>query len=117
MNHFEVDVISSIAALDNVVWWYRNDEKLKKNVSFYLNGFINYYPDFIVHLKSGKTLLIESKGSFLDKEEVKRKIQLAQLWESAAGRQKFRHFMIFEHDTNIEGAHGLAHALGLIKQL
>lgn len=62
MNGFEVDVISSIAALDNVVWWYRNDEKLKKNISFYLNGFINYFPDFIVHLRSGKTLLIESKG-------------------------------------------------------
>ena len=117
MNNFEIDVIGSIAALDNVVWWYRNDEKLKKNISFYLNGFINYYPDFIVHLKSGKTLLIESKGSFLDKDEIKRKIQLAQLWESLAGRQKFRHFMIFEHDSNIEGAHGLGHALELIKQL
>ena len=48
---------------------------------------------------------------------VKRKIQLAQLWESLAGRQKFRHFMIFEHDSDIEGAHGLGHALELIKQL
>lgn len=117
MNGFELDVISSIAALENVHWWYRNDEKLKKNVSFYLNGFVNYYPDFIVRLKSGKILLIESKGGHLDKDEIKRKIELAQLWQASAGRQQFRHFMIFEHDPNVQDAHGLAQALDLIGQL
>lgn len=59
MDGFEYRVISQIANLDNVKYWHRN---LERGKGFYINGFINHYPDFIIKMKSGKILLIEVKG-------------------------------------------------------
>ena len=60
-----------------------------------LNGFVNHYPDFIIQTKSGKTVLLETKGDHLDAEQ---KIRLGGLWASKAGND-YRYFMVYERRT------------------
>lgn len=48
VNDFESKVISAISNEDNVYFWHRNQERGK---GFFINGFINHYPDFIIVLK------------------------------------------------------------------
>jgi type III restriction enzyme len=106
-NNFEDDLISKIAALDNVVFWHRIDEKKRKQ-SFYLNGFINHYPDFLVYTKSGKIVLIEAKGDHLDGSDASLKLKLGKLWEnySRVFGNKYAYFMVFQHSP-IPNAHSL----------
>lgn len=61
VNGFEYDAIAAIADNSNVLFWHRNRERK----DFAINGFINHYPDFIVKMKSGVTLIIETKGDHL----------------------------------------------------
>ena len=96
MNKFELKVITEIASLPNIEWWHRVIEKK----DFVINGFINHYPDFIVKTKSGKILLIEAKGDYLDGSDSKQKVQLGRAWQNNAGNE-YRYFMVFEN-TDIE---------------
>lgn len=98
VNDFEYIVISAIADNPNVLFWHRNREKKE----FFINGFINHYPDFIVRMMSGRTILIETKGDFLDNEESKNKIWLGNKWADKAG-DAYRYFMVFEN-KEVEGA-------------
>lgn len=106
-NNFEDDLIAKIAALDNVVFWHRIDEKKRKQ-SFYLNGFINHYPDFLVYTQSGKIVLIEAKGDHLDGSDASLKLKLGKLWEnhSRVFGNKYAYFMVFQHSP-IPNAHSL----------
>lgn len=111
MNNFEGKVINELANLENVVFWH----KIIERKGFRINGFLNHYPDFLLLTKSGKILLVESKGDNLDNSDSMRKLRLAQLWTSKAGND-YRYFMIF--DTNpIENAHRLDEATRLIAQM
>ena len=96
MNKFELKVITEIASLPNIEWWHRVIEKK----DFVINGFINHYPDFIVKTKSGKILLIEAKGDYLDGSDSRQKVQLGRAWQNNAGNE-YRYFMVFEN-TDIE---------------
>ncbi|WP_204458181.1 hypothetical protein [Barnesiella sp. CU968] len=98
VNGFEYDAIAAIAEHPNVFFWHRNRDKKE----FVLNGFINHYPDFIVRMKSGRTLLIETKGDHLANAESVDKIKLGNKWADLAG-DKFRYFMVFE-SKEVEGA-------------
>lgn len=98
VNGFEYDAIAAIAEHPNVLFWHRNRDKKE----FVLNGFINHYPDFIVRMKSGRTLLIETKGDHLANAESVDKIKLGNKWADLAG-DKFRYFMVFE-SKEVEGA-------------
>jgi type III restriction enzyme len=111
MNEFEARVINDIANLENVLFWHRNIERK----GFRLNGFINHYPDFIVVLKSGRILLVESKGDDRDNSDSQRKIKLGERWESKAGNN-FRYLMIFDN-IQLDGAHRLNDAVKLISQM
>ena len=64
-NDFEYDVIFAIACNENVHFWHRNPDRK----GFCLNGFINHYPDFIIRMKSGRTLLVETKGDHLANDD------------------------------------------------
>lgn len=92
VNGFEERVISAIANDDNVLFWHRNQERGK---GFFINGFINHYPDFIVKLKSGHVLLIETKGDDRDNSDSERKLELGKMWANNAG-QFFRYYMVFD---------------------
>lgn len=111
VNGFEYDAIAAIAEHPNVFFWHRNRDKKE----FVLNGFINHYPDFIVRMKSGRTLLIETKGDHLANAESVDKIKLGNKWADLAG-DKFRYFMVFE-SKKVEGAITLKTLLQYLNEL
>lgn len=108
VNGFEKEVINDVANLGTVEFWFRNVEKKH----FYINGFINHYPDFIVKMKSGKIVLVETKGDHLDAKD---KIDLGNLWKSKAGND-FRYFMVYD-DRNVEGSMTKADFLEIMRNL
>jgi type III restriction enzyme len=108
MNGFEERVINEIGNMPNIAFWTRNIERK----GFRINGFVNHYPDFIIQTKSGKTLLLETKGDHLDAEP---KIRLGGLWASKAGNN-YRYFMVYEKRTVI-GAYKLDEFLNIIKDI
>ncbi|MDO9154881.1 MAG: DEAD/DEAH box helicase family protein [Paludibacter sp.] len=108
MNGFEERVINEIGNMTNIAFWTRNIERK----GFRINGFVNHYPDFIIQTKSGKTLLLETKGDHLDAEP---KIRLGGLWASKAGNN-YRYFMVYERRT-VDGAYKLENFLNIIKDI
>jgi type III restriction enzyme len=108
MNGFEERVINEIGNMTNISFWTRNIERK----GFRINGFVNHYPDFIIQTKSGKTILLETKGDHLDAEQ---KIRLGGLWASKAGNN-YRYFMVYERRT-VDGAYKLEDFLNIIKNI
>lgn len=111
VNDFEYDVISSIADCPNVLFWHRNMEKK----GFCINGFINHYPDFIVRMKSGKTILIETKGDHLENEDSMNKIGLGNKWADLAG-DDYKYFMVFQ-SKEVDGAITVKQLLQYLNEL
>lgn len=108
MNDFEARVINEIANMQNISFWTRNIERK----GFRINGFVNHYPDFIIQTKSGKTVLLETKGDHLDAEQ---KIRLGNLWASKAGNN-YRYFMVYDRRT-VDGAYKLEDFINIIKEI
>jgi len=108
MNGFEERVINEIGNMTNIAFWTRNIERK----GFRINGFINHYPDFIIQTKSGKTIVLETKGDHLDAEQ---KIRLGSLWASKAGNQ-YRYFMVYDRRT-VDGAYNLENFINIIKEI
>lgn len=108
MNGFEERVINEIGNMTNIAFWTRNIERK----GFRINGFVNHFPDFIIQTKSGKTILLETKGDHLDAEQ---KIRLGQLWAGKAGNN-YRYFMVYERRT-VDGAYKLEDFLNIIKDI
>jgi len=112
MNNFEQDIIMKISNLETVAFWHRNIEKS----GFCINGFkSNHYPDFIVQMKNGKTIIIETKGDHLDGSDSKQKLELGQTWANKCG-SKFRYFMVFE-TKKLEGAKTVSELIDILKEL
>lgn len=108
MNGFEERVINEIGNMQNIAFWTRNIEKK----GFRINGFVNHYPDFIIQTKSGKTVVLETKGDHLDAEQ---KIRLGGLWASKAGNN-YRYFMVYERRT-VDNAYKLEDFLNIMKNI
>ncbi|WP_353484172.1 DEAD/DEAH box helicase family protein [Haliscomenobacter sp.] len=108
MNGFEERVINEIGNMTNIAFWTRNLERK----GFRINGFVNHYPDFIIQTKSGKTIVLETKGDHLDAEQ---KIRLGRLWAGKAGNQ-FRYFMVYDRRV-VEGAYKLEDFIHIIKEI
>lgn len=98
VNGFEYDAIAAIADNPNVLFWHRNRERK----DFAINGFINHYPDFIVKMKSGMTLIIETKGDHLANAETADKLWLGNKWADLAG-DNYKYFMVFQ-SKEVDGA-------------
>jgi type III restriction enzyme len=108
MNGYEERVINEIGNMSNITFWSRNTDRK----GFRINGFINHYPDFVIQTKSGKTIVLETKGDHLDAEQ---KIRLGALWASKAGND-YRYFMVYERRT-VDGAYKLEDFLTIIKDI
>lgn len=93
---FERTMLLRIMSCESVLWWHRIVERGPDE--FYINGFINHYPDFVVKTKKGNIVLIETKGSHLDNPDTKSKIELGRDWASSAGQGYF-YFMVFEDEN------------------
>ena len=116
MNNFETTVITDIACLSNISFWHRN---LGRGKGFSINGFkSNHYPDFIVVSKSGKIIIIETKGDDRDNSDSAAKCRLGNKWSELAskGGTDYLYFMIFDKKA-IEGAYNIDKAKELIRML
>jgi type III restriction enzyme len=111
MGDFEGRVIDGIANIDGLLWWHRN---LSRGKGFRINGFLNHYPDFILKMKTGKIIAVETKGDDRDNSDSEMKLKLGKLWESRAGRD-YRYMMVFDNNP-IDGAERLSDALNKIRQ-
>ena len=110
MNGLEERVIMEIGTASNIDFWHRNLDRTK---GFFVNGFkSNHYPDFILHTKSGITILLETKGGDRDNSDSAGKCRLGNEWEKQAGKD-FAYFMVFDK-KEIEGAYTLDKAKELI---
>ena len=113
MNEYEFKVVWALSELGNVKWWHRN---ISRN-GFYINGFINMYPDFIVLTKRGTIILVEPKGDHLENSESRQKVALGRAWEHKAGGN-FRYYMVFKNkDLAVDGAFQVDRFIEIIKAL
>ena len=110
-NNFELRVINEVANLNNILFWHRNIERK----GFWLNGWINHYPDFIVVTNRGNIILLETKGDDRDNSDSEQKLKLGKAWQAAAGRN-YKYFMVFDQKP-IDGANRLDEFMGLIRDL
>ena len=103
MNQFERRILDIIAACPSVLWWHRIMDRVP--TAFRLNAYLNHYPDFLVRMKSGKILLVETKGEHLDGTDSMAKLKIGRAWQHQCGGQ-YRYFMVFEErDVPAEGAY------------
>lgn len=113
MNNFEEQIIMNIGSSSNIVFWHRN---LEKGKGFFINGFkSNHYPDFILYTKSGKIILLETKGDHLDGTDSEAKSRLGIEWERQAG-ENFAYFMIFDK-KEVEGSYNIQSAKKIISEM
>lgn len=108
VNSFELEVINEIANMKNIEWWTRNREKK----DFYINGFINHYPDFIIKTNKGNVILLETKGDHLDAEE---KIELGNLWQNSMGKN-YKYCLVY-NERVVQGSFTKNDFLDLVKDL
>lgn len=116
MNKTEFDILSIINSLDNILWWHRIKERDDKD--FYINGFINHYPDFIFMTKKGKVIVVEVKGEQLKNEDSIEKLNLGRKWQQLAG-DNYRYYMVFMNKAfdDIEGTYDINKLCDIIKDL
>ena len=120
-NSLEKNFITELVKLDNIYWWHRN---LNKGKGFGINGYLrNHYPDFIIMTKSKHIILLETKGNMLDGSDSKYKIHLGNTWENLSNSMtppssyRFKYFMVFEKEVNLENAYTFNQVLTIIKNL
>ena len=111
MNDFEHRAVMELSSLPNIRWWHRNIERK----GFFINGFLNHYPDFLAMTKSGVLLAIETKGDDRDNSDSRRKLELGKAWEGAAGGQ-FGYFMVFDKKP-MEGAYAFEDFMDMVRDL
>ena len=83
---------------ESIVSSFPSQDKVKVIVKDDTHFFINHYPDFIVKTKSGKIILIETKGEHLKNDDSQEKLKLADDWISHAG-DEYNYFMVFDKEA------------------
>ncbi|MBR4712209.1 MAG: DEAD/DEAH box helicase family protein [Paludibacteraceae bacterium] len=112
INNFEYSVIAAVANLENVLFWHRNPER---GEGFCINGFLNHYPDFIIHTQNDHIILLETKGDDRDNSDSRRKLELGKFWANKAG-DKYRYFMVFDK-RELDGAYTKEKFLEILREL
>lgn len=91
MNEYERKVVWALSSMEQIKWWHRNISRQ----GFQINGSTHAYPDIIAMTVSGKILMIETKGDYLDNDESKEKARIGARWASLAGNN-YRYYMVFQ---------------------
>ena len=113
MNEYERKVVWELSALDNIKWWHRNISRL----GFQINGHIHAYPDIIVMTNSGRLIMVETKGDYLDNDESREKANIGTKWDKLTDR-RFRYFMVFQSkQPNYPGAYSYNRFMEIVKGL
>lgn len=120
-NSLEKSFITELVGLDNIYWWHRN---LNRGKGFAINGYLtNHYPDFIIMTKSKHVILLETKGNMLDGSDSKYKLQLGTTWANLSNSMiplsdyRFKYFMVFEKQTDLDNAYTFDQVLKVIRSL
>jgi type III restriction enzyme len=108
MNGLEKDLAWELANRPNIKWWHRNISRS----GFAINGYVvdgnpNAYPDIIAMTESGKILVIEPKGDYLDGTNAQHKVKIGRKWQNEANKagDRYRYYMVFrEKDLKVDGA-------------
>jgi type III restriction enzyme len=80
--------------------WVRNIPQQEKT-SFWLPTSSDYfYPDFVCELMNGQILAVEYKGSHLDNEDTREKLQVGEQWEKTSGG---RCLFLMAYKTDAQG--------------
>lgn len=115
MNELEQKFILNLTTFDNIKWWHRNIVRRE----FFINGFINHYPDFMIMTTNGKMIVAETKGKHLNNEDTAQKAKLGHTWASKAG-SGYDYYMIFD-DPNISylsiGITNMNEFMGIVRNL
>lgn len=111
MNTLETEFISEISSLENIKFWH----KIIERKGFFINGFINHYPDFLIVTESGKKIIVETKGDHLDGSDSVRKLKMGKVWANKAGGE-YRYFMVFKENP-ISNANTIEELVNIIKSL
>lgn len=90
---FEAEIREIIDRTSNVKWWHRIRHRVPGE--FFINGFKNHYPDFVVMTNRGTLVFIEAKGVQLDGTDSEKKASMSEVWDRLAG-EKFKYFMVFK---------------------
>ena len=108
---YERKVVMELSSLNNIKWWHRNMARK----GFAINGAVNAYPDLMV--RSGKLLLIETKGDQLENSESREKAEIGAKWAEMAGRM-YKYYMVFEtKNPGYNGAYSYEEFMRIVKEL
>ena len=105
-NGTERTMATMLADCDGILWWHRIAERGEGE--FFINGFINHYPDFLAMTNDGRVIVVETKGDHLKNEDSKMKLRLGRDWAArSAGRCAY--YMVFDGEApGWEGAYTLS---------
>lgn len=93
----EYAVAKYIDSLDEVTTWVRNIAKDHQNGFWLQTSNGKFYPDFIIKLENGKTVVAEYKGEYLkSNDDSKEKEIVGNLWASQSEELEF--LMLYKED-------------------
>ena len=92
----EYRVAKYIDEHDEVVTWIKNIVKDSVNSFWLQTATGKFYPDFIIKLKNGKTVVAEYKGEHLKNDDTKRKEEIGDFWASQSEEYEF--LMLYADD-------------------
>jgi type III restriction enzyme len=92
----EYQVAKYIDELDSVVTWIKNIVKNPQNSFWLQTATGKFYPDFIIKLANGKTVVAEYKGQHLKNDDTKRKEEIGNFWASQSEEYEF--LMLYADD-------------------
>jgi len=92
----EYKVAKYIDGLDGVVTWIKNIVKDPQNAFWLQTAKGKFYPDFIIKLANGKTVVAEYKGEHLKNEDTMRKEEIGEYWASLSDECEF--LMLYKGD-------------------
>ena len=78
----EYKVAQYIDELSQVTTWIKNISRDHENAFWLQTSSDKFYPDFIIKLDNGKTIVAEFKGEHLKNEDTKEKEEIGKLWAS-----------------------------------
>lgn len=119
MSEFERSILHKIVSHSGIDlrFWHRNLERK----GFFINAFLNHYPDFILLTQKGSVILLETKGNQLDNSDSQAKIKAGSAWENAANRlndgHEYRYFMVFEHEPKLPNSYTVSEMLQILQYL
>jgi len=92
----EYECAKYIDGLSEVTTWIKNISRDSKNSFWLQTSTDKFYPDFIIKLNNGKTIVAEYKGSHLKNDDTDEKKIIGDVWASKSNNYSF--LMLFKNN-------------------